>query len=282
MKLFLALLLASPFAFAFRGGHEGNGGHICWDSAMGRSSSLEELRFPLRNEDQRPPVDLSGRLAFESVQLDLGQPMIQAIESKYRLMAAEQPKLAALLSDALASFNDVYVLRRKILRGGRGAGNVNAMACPPPLEVRPVVLTFYNGGVVFLEKTWAQLSATTQQIILIHETLRVLQMLHPMMAELRNDELERLTVEIYRKSTRLEGSQASLLEKTLATASLPPYSGPTYEEALRRKELDAALRAKIHVVLTAGESLSEAMNAVRSDEVFTALQQRELRNTLTR
>lgn len=282
MKLILTLLLASPIAFAFSGGHEGNGGHICWNSAIGRNASLEELRFRLRNEDLLPAVNLAGRLTFERVQLDLSHPMLQAIETKYRGMAVEQPKLASLLSDALATFNDVYVLRRKVLHGERGAGNANAMACPPPQEIRPVVLTFYNGGVVFIEKTWAQLSPTTQQIILIHETLRFLQMLHPQFEDLSNEEIEQLTTEIYRKKTNRSGSLAAKFERVITTTPLPPSSGVPYEAALRKRELDAALRAKIHDVLTAGGSLSEAMAAVRNDDIFTTLQQRELRDSLTR
>lgn len=281
--LVLSLLLTLPAFAISNGGHGGNGGNGCYDPVMQRYKSAEEMngapswsRIPIV-----PTLRFNGSKQFTALALDGQHPVVANARQQIGLVREKYPHLGATLEQLFGLFNRVHILKGKTIFGVYNPSPVEEMVCPPPMTLRPVILMYADGSLAFIDRTWNMASSVSQQIFLVHETLRFLQILHPAGAMPTVDLLD-LNRAIFRLPRSSSGS--SLLEKyeeKLARFVPREVAPGEYEAHLATGKLDQALRSVVMAALASGSDVGEAMNRVRiHDKRFRDLADRRLRNAL--
>ncbi len=262
MKLFMALWLAT-LGPVFAGGQDGNGGNSCWLRHERITVSFEELLYPgLRAEEYVSRLDLTSR--GDRVSLLRDQQVFLTLREKYRRVREGHKLLGDALLDALNVYRDVFVFRGPPVEGFYAGSFYAAGECADSFgSPRPAIVTFRNGGTVFVESTWNNMTATTQQIILIHETIRFLQMFHPALSSMTNLDIERFTLKVYEGESLPRSVLLSKFEK-----SLKNFIPPSPQTDVIDDDLTQVVKVTVQEYLKRGDTMSSALNHLRIDDAY--------------
>lgn len=213
MKFLLIALTLMNIAFA---GQHGSGGNVCVpkDEYLTRSQ-MNGTRY--QGERTFDEVKYSD-MAFNS-ELSLGVPLLKGKkihqltlgpifegEMTDSIAAGHAlDKLEALshldknLSEAFIRMyhlmKDIHVSERHFMVSAE-VGSHSSVYCKPG-TLKAVIITRPNGLTYVSAPMWEKLPAETQEVLFIHETLRLAQLFAPWFQAVSNDELEKLTMQIY-------------------------------------------------------------------------------------
>lgn len=195
MKFIFIFLLMMNVVYA-DGGQSGSGGNGCWikDGHQMMWISIEELSYPEHiNPGERS--NLKIELPFASSL----SPLVFNLWTKFNgenpfrrfeRIKRTAPKTFGLLQSLSRLFEVSFVVNNTI------EGHFNAdmsRAYSGCLSFSPSLMTFPDGTIVFFKKAWDRMDSLSAEIILIHETIRLGQLLHPVFKNMSNKELQFLT-----------------------------------------------------------------------------------------
>lgn len=122
----------------------------------------------------------------------------------------------------------------------------------------PAVMTFSDGVILFFKPTWDKLSPLTVEVILIHEILRLAQVLHPAFKDFTNTELQKLTALLFKEKRSYEVSKLlARIERRLETYD---YLIPDTEENINTTQ---AFKSVLKDALREGHSWARKLNEFR-------------------
>ncbi len=273
LAVLVLILVAMPAARA-TSGHGGNGGNGCWWPRERLFYAVEEMHY-LRAE---PDLSLAPARFGTGPQLGPAllrdnAPVVAEARRRLGLLALRFPGVAGEVEDMLAVVQTGMVARDVVVDGHYGAGHWARDMCVLG-ELRPGVLAFPNGGVVFVDRMWQLASARTQVVLLMHEAIRLLQMHHPAFAGMPHARLELLAALAYDGRYHLT-DWYERYEEALS-GFVPPAQGETFRQALSRGDLQGALQARIREALLAGQAAGEGMAAAMADGAFRRAQRGQL------
>lgn len=271
MKLFYSLLTIATLSFSLNtrsedplGGQSGNGGNGCWirEGSRFQWKSIEELIHPEHFELARPfsqAFSLPASSVYQVRSMDLTK-IIQAKKAFKRLdrLSVSAPKIYGILAEMIKLFEHVYVVQTNI--SGVFEGDISRLY-PKCLYYSPAVVTLDDGTILFFKPTWDRLSSLSSEIILVHETIRLAQLLHPAFKDLSNADLQELTALLF--STRRVNFRIQIIlnsiEQTLREGSIPfPYDkGYINTVWAIRSQVDKAIQNK--------KALGESLNDLRKN-----------------
>jgi hypothetical protein len=286
MKLFFSLITVATLAFSLNarsedllGGQSGNGGNGCWIRVNSgfQWKSMEELIHPEHFNLVRPlslAFSLPASSTYRTKSADLTK-IVQVRKAFKRLdrLANLTPRIYEVLSEMSKLFEYVYIIHTNI--SGVFEGDISRLY-PKCLYYSPAVVTLDDGTILFFKPTWDKLSSLSSEVILIHETIRLAQLLHPAFKDLSNSNLQELTALLfsarrvnYRINNILEGIELTLREKcSLHTPIAFPFTVRTI-----RSEVDKAIQNE--------EALGESLNELRKNHpAFNEAVQNNIRKIL--
>jgi hypothetical protein len=184
---FLFALVMSSAAIA--GGQDGSGGNACLSKKL-QLISLEEAQHKLEvSTEIARPVFSSN--VVDLMQTEAGQLALASI----REYADHHADLSREMMTHFARFIDVEV-RGYAIQGAREADSAGILEVCFPGSTQAVLFTTKKGRISVNRTSWNQMKVGSQQVLLVHETLRLLQMFTPMGEAMSNADLQLLTVAI--------------------------------------------------------------------------------------
>jgi len=185
---FLFALLISSAALA--GGQDGSGGNVCLTNTL-QLVSLEEVQYPMDSISQELSKPILSSTYADLMQTRAGRLALKSI----RAYGEQHPELSSELMTLFARFMEVKV-REHVIAGAREADTTGIHHKCLPGTTQAVLFTSKDGNISVNRTAWNQMRVGSQHVLLVHETLRLLQVLTPMGERLDNASLQKLTVAI--------------------------------------------------------------------------------------
>ena len=220
MKKLLSLcILFSLGAFAIDP-HEGGGGNVCRTQFSGdRLIALDEAYVPLVNMK----TNLHFKKGHSPLAIEIFENTSQVQQTnlvKTRAGEEVQKLLARVykfdrdfgyeLQNLFLTLSHVYMVDAPF-RGAYGVDPDEKQVCLKG-TLQSVVITNEFGRTVVSKDNWNSLNFETQQIILIHETIRLAQMTRPWLMFQLDQHIYRLTMSIYKSDFRSLKNEAGYID----------------------------------------------------------------------
>ena len=198
--LLICFFVTSISAYA---GQHGSGGNICVARGDKRYKAFDEIKFPERASGlhRQGSEVLTGQqlnvfpILFGMHEGDLlSSRSSDNARNKILNLAANDEVLAGILITYFDLMKDVFVASFDFEVYAE-VGRYSSELCKPG-SLRSVILTRPTGAILVSSTLWKRLSLASQEVILIHETLRIAQLFSGWF-DVSNDELEELTMRLY-------------------------------------------------------------------------------------
>lgn len=208
-KLLSLCVLFSLSAYAIDP-HEGGGGNVCRTEFSGdRLIALDEAYVPLVN--MKTPLQLKklhSPVAEETFEKISGVQQANLVTTKAGLEVRKMLSkvyefdldFGYELKNLFLTLSDVYMVDAPF-RGAYGVDPDEKQVCLKG-TLKSVVITNEFGRTVVSKENWNSINFETQQIILLHETIRLAQMTRPWLMYQMDQEIYRLTMNIYKGDFR--------------------------------------------------------------------------------
>jgi hypothetical protein len=194
--MFIIITLFAFLSFpSFGGGQLGTGGNGCWSfkENMLQWKSFEEITFPEISKER--PILFTKILLPETGRMTL---LHSNEQEKIRLILKMRLHRIELLSpkvhSALLMMSQLFDVSYTIHRSVEGIFEGDAGFVPHSCEsFSPALISTNNGVILFFTPIWNKLSTISQEIIIVHETLRLAQIFHPAFQNMSNVVLQYFT-----------------------------------------------------------------------------------------
>lgn len=182
MKLVLLVLCCPTLAFAILP-HEGSGGNICLPKTQKNYRALDEIYYPSqvvnKNRDDslgkspiiQPSIDSAQ---FKNGRGDLASTLAgKKVLEKIREIKKLDSEFANELENLLYILKDVYILESDFLNHYGSETDPDGKC--EELSLRASMISTFAGQSVVSKKLWNRLGFTSQQVVILHEALRLAQ-----------------------------------------------------------------------------------------------------------
>jgi hypothetical protein len=270
MKLLFLLIAITSLSFSLTarsenllGGQSGNGGNGCWiRSNSGLEwKSIEELIYPEHFQSTRPmsrAFMLPAASRYEAKSIDLSQK-IQVKKAFKRLnrLSILVPRTFELLLEMSKLFEHAYIIQTNI--SGVFEGDISRLY-PKCHYFSPAVVSLDDGSILFFKPTWDKLSSLSSEVILVHETIRLAQLLHPAFKDLSNSELQELTALLF--STRRLNYRINNILGSIEQSLRKNYQ---MHETCPSSDTVEMIRSQVNKAIQNKDALGESLNELRKN-----------------
>lgn len=187
------------------GGQSGSGGNGCWikDERTLMWISIEEMSFPeliIPGLRSNLKVSLPFSSSLNPLIINLREKIYGSSPfNRFERIKRTAPRTYRTLLSFSRLFEVSFVVNNTI------EGKFDAYISrtnPGCLSYAPSLMTLPDGTIVFFKKAWDKMDSLSGEIILIHETIRLMQLFHPAFKRMTNKELQYLTSLFFTESTK--------------------------------------------------------------------------------